>query len=322
MMSRQGTTAFGNEVGVGDVVIIGRFYKGVDAVVDILLNAVIDATFAITASGSVVVDTQTATTIDELDVEAHRVELNIVLSGFAKSCTDTANLVNLATDVEVNEAQTIAKSKFVEHLKSHQQLRRVQPELRSIASTLAPFTASVASQLDANTKIGMHAKFLCSLGNDGQFWEFLDNEEDAFAHLLSQESQLDEVLVLMSVTDNETVAIHIGYEDGMKLRLRTSFQSKIVTFSVTDNLFNNRPHLVHFHRENDEMLALVFVLLRGLAEALVGLLDAIVQNVWETKQDGSGYVASGQLVHHLFEVHLNAVLFGRYINVSFSLMPK
>ena len=41
--------------------------------------------------------------IDKLYVEAHCMELHIVLCGFTKSGADAANLVDLATDVEMDE---------------------------------------------------------------------------------------------------------------------------------------------------------------------------------------------------------------------------
>jgi hypothetical protein len=69
----------------------------------------------------------------------------------------------------------------------------------------------------------------------------------------------------------------------MEFRLRTSFQTKVVALTVTDNLLYYRTHLVHLHRKDYEVFGLIVIFLCGLAEALVGLLDAVVQNIWETK---------------------------------------
>ena len=49
-------------------------------------------------------------------------ELHIVLCCLAQSCADAAYLVDLAADVEVNEAQAVAQTKFIEHLQGHEQL--------------------------------------------------------------------------------------------------------------------------------------------------------------------------------------------------------
>ena len=83
-------------------------------------------------------------------------------------------------------------------------------------------------------------------------------------------------------TDDETIAVHIGGKDGMKFGLGTSLKSQIVALAMTDNLLDNRAHLVDLHREDDEMFALVLVLLACLPEALVSLLDAVVKDVGET----------------------------------------
>ena len=313
----QRAAALRDEVGVGDVVLVGGLHEGVDAVVDVLLNAVVHAALAVAAAGAVVIDTKAATAIDELDVETHRMELHVVLRGFAKGRADAAYLVDLATDVEMDEAQAVAQSQLVELLQSHQELRRVQSELRGVAAALAPLAAAVACQLDADTQVGVHAKLLCRLSDDGQLGKLLDDEEDTLAHLLRQQRQLDEVLVLVTVADDEAVAVHVGGEDGMQLRLRARFQSQVVALAVADDFLYDGPHLVDLDGEDDEVLALVLVLLRRLAEALVGLLDSVVEDVGEAEQDGSRNMARRQLVHDLLEVHLHAVLLGCDIDVPF-----
>ena len=85
----------------------------------------------------------------------------------------------------------------------------------------------------------------------------------------------------MTIADDETVAVHIGSKDRMKFGLGTRFKSQIVALAVTDNLLDDRAHLVDLHREDDEMLPLVVVFLACLAEALVCLLDAVVKDVGE-----------------------------------------
>ena len=101
---------------MGNFVLVGCLYKSIDAVIDILLDAVVDAALTIAASCSVVIDAQPAATIDELDVEAHGMQLHIILCGFAESSTDAAYLVDLAADMEMNKAQAITESKLVKHL--------------------------------------------------------------------------------------------------------------------------------------------------------------------------------------------------------------
>ena len=153
---------------MGNIVLVGCLDEGIDAVVDVFLNAIVDAALAVAAAGAVVIDTKAATTIDELDVEAHRMKLHVILCCLAKGGADATYLVDLATDVEMDEAQAVAQPQLVELLQRHQELRRVQSKLRGVAATLAPLAAAVACQLDADAQVGVHTKFLCGLGNDGK----------------------------------------------------------------------------------------------------------------------------------------------------------
>ena len=315
-------SALGDDVGVGDVVLVGRLDEGIDAVVDVLLNAVVDAALAVAAARAVVIDAQSAAAIDELDVEAHGVELNVELCGLAQGGADAAYLGDLAADMEVEELEAVAQSHLVEHLQGHQQLGAVESELRGVAAALAPLAAAVACQLDADAQVGAHAQLLGRLGNDLQFGQFLDDEEDALAHLLCQQSQFDEVLVLVAVADDEAVAVHVGGQHGMQFGLGAGFQSQVIAFAVADDFLHDGAHLVHLDGEDDEVLGLVVVLLGSLAEALVGLLDAVVEDVGEAQQYGSRDVARGQLVHDLLEVYLHAVLLGGDIDVAFLVDAK
>ena len=220
------------------------------------------------------------------------------------------------------QAQAVAQSHPVQLFQSHQQLRGVQSELACIASTLAPLSGAVACQFDTYAQVRSYPKPGGGLSNDAQFGQFLYDQEHPFAHLLCQEGQLNVILVFVSVADNEAVAVHVGGQHGMKFWLRSCFQSQVVTFTMTDDLFHHRAHLVDLDGEDDEMLTLVVIFLLCFSKAFVGLLNAIVQDVGETQQNRSGHMAGSQLVHHFFQVHLYAVLLGSDIYVSFFIDAK
>ena len=87
----------------------------------------------------------------------------------------------------------------------------------------------------------------------------------------------------MAIADDETVGVHIRGEHGMQFWLGTGFETEVIALSVADDFLNNRAHLIDLHGEDDEMLCLILILLSRLTEALVGLLDTIVENIWETQ---------------------------------------
>ena len=56
-MSRKTSTAFSNDVWMWNIILIGCINKGIDAVVDIFLNAIVDRTLAACRACAIVVDT-------------------------------------------------------------------------------------------------------------------------------------------------------------------------------------------------------------------------------------------------------------------------
>ena len=122
MMGCQGTATLGDNIGMGDVILIGCFGKGIYTVVHILLYAVVDAALAVAASGAVVVNAQAAAAVHELDIEAHLVQLHVILGHLTQSGADSANLGYLATDMEVYQFQAVTQSHFVKELQCHEQL--------------------------------------------------------------------------------------------------------------------------------------------------------------------------------------------------------
>ena len=77
----------------------------------------------------------------------------------------------------------------------------------------------------------------------------------------------------------------------MEFRLRASLQSEVELLAVRDNLLNDRLHLVHLNRIDDKVFSLVSILFLCLLKTAGCLLDAVVEDVWETEQYGSIDVA-------------------------------
>ena len=112
-----------------NTVLISRFDQGVNNVVDVFLHTVIDRAFRIGRARAVIVHSQSATTIDKFDVEAHFAQLHIVLCHLAQRNADETDFGNLTTDVEVNEPKAIAQALLFEQCQSLKQFRAVEPEL-------------------------------------------------------------------------------------------------------------------------------------------------------------------------------------------------
>ena len=129
MVGRQGAAAFGDDVGMWYATLVGGVDEGIDAVVDIFLNGIVDGAFRIAGARAVVVYAETAAAIDKLDVEAHSMELHIELGGFTQGGGDAANFGDLRPDVEVDELETIVKPHLIEQTESLEELGGVKAEL-------------------------------------------------------------------------------------------------------------------------------------------------------------------------------------------------
>ena len=110
MMGSQCTSAFRNDIGMGDIILITGIYQSGNGVIHIFLNGIIDATFAAGRACSIVIYAQATTDINEFDFESHSVELHIELRRFAQSRLDPTDLCHLATDMEMYQFQTIFQS--------------------------------------------------------------------------------------------------------------------------------------------------------------------------------------------------------------------
>ena len=138
-MGRERTAALGDEVRVLDIALVGCIYECIDTVVYILLDRVVYGALAAGRAGAVVIYTESATAIYEINIVTHLVETNVELCCLTESSLDTADFGNLASDVEVDEAQAVVESHLLNLVEGGEQFCAGQTELRSIATTLSPF---------------------------------------------------------------------------------------------------------------------------------------------------------------------------------------
>ena len=130
--------ALGDDVGVWYSVLVGGFDESPYAVVDVLLDGVVDARLGVGGARAVVVHAESTAAVDEFDVEAHLVELHVELCGLAQCGGDTAYLGYLAADVEVEQLEAVAQAHLVEELQGHEELGAVETELAGVAAALDP----------------------------------------------------------------------------------------------------------------------------------------------------------------------------------------
>ena len=110
VVRRQGTTRLADDVGVGEFVLVAGVDDGVDGVVGVFLDAVVDRAGA-AGTGAVVVDAEAAAHVDVFDMVAHLVELHIELCRLTQGHVDFLDFADLAADVVVDELEARAVRK-------------------------------------------------------------------------------------------------------------------------------------------------------------------------------------------------------------------
>ncbi|CDF22979.1 unknown [Prevotella sp. CAG:617] len=218
--------------------------------------------------------------------------------------------------MKVHQLETVAHAHFLEHFERLEQFAGIKAELRHVAAALLPLSGTGSGQLDADTQIGAHAQLFGRAGNDFELRQFFNHQEHAFPHFLSQQGQLNKILVLVAVADNQAVAVHVGSQDGMQLGLAARLKTEIVFFSVADDFLYHRAHLIDLDGVYNKVLPLEVILLGRLIEAGRGLFNPIVQDVGKTHQHRSRDVTLGQIRNQFLQVNAHIILARRYVNMA------
>ena len=140
VVGRERAATLSDEVRMLDIVLVGCINECIDTIVYILLDRVVYRAFTAGRTGAVVIYAKTTATIYEIYIVAHLVEVDVELSRLTESRLDASDLGNLASDVEVDEAQAVVESHLLNLVECGEQFGACQTELRSIATALSPFS--------------------------------------------------------------------------------------------------------------------------------------------------------------------------------------
>ena len=122
---------------------VGCLNEGIETVVHILLYGVVHAALAVRRACAVVVYSQSATAVNEFHVVSHLVELDIELRCLSEGCLYAAYLGYLATDMEMDELETVFHVQLLQLLQCGEEgFRRIE---RNMLHEVAEFENVVIS---------------------------------------------------------------------------------------------------------------------------------------------------------------------------------
>src|ERR1051326_2184125 len=135
-----------------------------------------------------------------------------------------------------------------------------------------------------------------------QFVQLLDHDHDFLAHFRACKGELDELLILETVQHEQAVARLFERERGVEFGFRTGFEAEVVTRSFAKIFLNDRTLLVHLHRVNTHMRALVFKLPDRAAKRALKFSYLRGDQLRKAQQHGRGNASFGKVIDDLFEV--------------------
>ena len=91
---------------------------------------------------------------------------------------------------------------------------------------------------------------------------------------------------------------------------------------MTNNLFNNRTHLIYLDGVNNKMLCLEIIFFCGVVKALCRLLNAVIQDIREAQEHRSRDILLRKFFNDVLQVNLYAILARRHVDVALFIYTK
>src|SRR5688500_12287836 len=233
---------------------------------------------------AVVVHSQPATDIDVRNVDTRLPELRVVARDLLQRALDEADIGDLTADVEVNELQHLEAPDRPKPVDELHELRRVESELRLLATTLRPAPRTLGDELDADPRDRHDAEVVGGLQQDVELAQLLEHNEHLVTELLAHEGEAHELLVLVAVADDHVIGGLRQGEHGLQFRLRPALETDAVRVTELEDLLDHVSLLIDLDRVYRRVAPLVLELLdRGL-ESIAERLDARPEDVREPHQ--------------------------------------
>ena len=133
-----------------------------------------------------------------------------------------------------------------------------------------------------------------------EFVEFLDHNHYALAATSTSKCELDEFFVFEPVKHQQTVRRLLEGQRRVKFRLGTSLKPKVVARTFPQIFLNHRSLLVHFHRVDTQVRALVVKFTYRPAEGALKFSDLGGNQLRESQEHGRTDASACQIIHYLF----------------------
>src|SRR5437764_880927 len=173
------------------------------------------------------------------DVETHRPKLHVETRHFLEAELDEANVGDLRPEVKVNQLEHVQPAEAAELIDQRDKIGGVQAELRLLTTAFLPPPEAAARQLDADACGRRDTKLVGDLEKHVDFGQLLDDDEHLVAKLLAHQGEAHELLVLVSVADDQMIRVLGETKYRLKLRLAAALEPHAVLLPELDDLLHH-----------------------------------------------------------------------------------
>src|SRR6185503_5442807 len=249
----------------------------------------------------VVVHAQAAADVHVLEAGALLHEPGVDARGLVQGAFHDSNVGDLAAEMEVKELEAVLHAVGLQLFEALADLGDREAEFGAVPSGRLPAATASRRQLHAHADLGPDPNLARIFENQAELGVFLDDWDDAAAHLVGQHRHLDEFSVLEPITDDGGVVVGHRH-DGEELRLGARLETELVGPAEIEHFLDNLPLLVHLDRVDAEILAFVGVRLNGRLKRAVNVREALSQEIAEANQDRQPDAAKLQMIDQLLQV--------------------
>src|SRR5262245_6018030 len=145
VISDDSPATFADNIRMWDFLRITDVANVVNDVIRIFLERVVRGTIKCRPA-AIIIDTQSATDIDVLNLETHLVKLRIIAGSFLDSLLNRKNIRDLRADMEVNQLEAMGKVFKAKEFNGSQHFDRVETELGVLSAAFRPFACALAKK--------------------------------------------------------------------------------------------------------------------------------------------------------------------------------
>lgn len=189
----------------------------------------------------------------------------------------------------------------MEDLHRPHDLRGGEAELGVLAPGGLPLPRPLGLELVADAQKGLHAELLGEAEDPKELGELFQGDHHVAAKLPPHEGEADEVVVLEAVGGDEGLLGEVLGQDEGELGLAPRLRAEVVGPPRPGHGLQDQAALVHLHRVDPPVGALVAVLRHGLQEGLVEVPDPGLRGSGKAEHEGQGPTLVPQGLHDLQE---------------------